>query len=198
MKSITAISLAAITLAASSGLANAAVIITVTQVGSGVQIVGTGSIDLLSTIAAGTPVGVTSYTFNAWNGTSQIIGVFPLSAERYFLADFNVSGAASSNAFSGDVIGDSTLGVFVSDQSDGTLLVPVGYVSNDPLDFTASIENYDFTDYGLSVGDSIVVTWSNPATDTSDSLTMIFIPEPSTTLLFGAGVLSLAFRRRRI
>ena len=179
-----------------AGGANAAVVIDVIKDGSDVQIVGTGSINLNSVTSSGSASG--SYAFNATNSSgSYFVGVAPEQFDAYSIANVTQSGASDdSSPFSLITTGDKTQGVFVS-SFIGAILVPVGYVSNASLDFTASISDYDYTSFGYSAGDSITISWSKG--EFNDSLTMNFgpVPEPSSSLLLGFGVLGVLSRRRR-
>lgn len=169
--------------------ANAAVIINVTQNGPNVQILGTGTLNLDSVIEfTDTLNSVVTHNFNARNSEEDgcFVGVFPTDGDIYNSAIVNISGASStSEPIALDIGGDSTKGVFVNSIAGGRLIVHSGYVSNTSLEFTAFITNYNFTDYGFSDGDSIIVSWSNGAVN--ESLTMNFIiapePEPSTITL---------------
>lgn len=185
-----------ITFGSLAGGANAAVVINVNKDGLNVQIVGTGSIDLNSVTSFGSESD--SYVFNAHHSNgSYFVGLAPAQRDVYSIANVTTSGANNtSSPASLSISGDDTQGVFVSSFISG-LLVPVGYVSNAPLDFTASISNYDYTSFGYSAGDSITVSWSKGAFN--DSLTMNFdaVPEPSSSLLLGFGVLGVMSRRRR-
>lgn len=179
-----------------AGGANAAVVINVIKDGSGVQIVGTGSIDLNSVTSIGS--GSDSYAFNAINSNgSYFVGLAPEQHDVYSIANVTAFGDSdTSSPFTLNISGNRAQGVFVSSFIGG-ILVPSGYVSNAALDFTASISNYDYTSFGYSAGDSFTISWSKGAFN--DSLTMNFgpVPEPSSSLLLGFGVLGVLSRRRR-
>lgn len=201
MKIVTALTISLVTFGIFSPRANASVIINVTQNGSDIQILGTGSLTLDSAIGFIAADNFPSHNFNAMNSEKDglFVGVFPTDADIYQLASVNISGTSHTyNPIAVSIGGDPAQGVFVNSLNGGKLFVPSGYVSNTALDFTAFITNYNFTDYGFTDGDSIVVSWSNGAVN--ESLTMNFqtIPEPSSVLLAGlGGVAIFAYRKRK-
>lgn len=74
--------------------------------------------------------------------------------------------------------------------------VPEGYVSGSPIGPASSTwQSETFESLGLSPG-TFFFSWGTG--ESSDSVTLKVIPEPSATLLMGVGVIGLFFFRRRI
>ncbi len=180
----------------SLGASHAAVTIDVYQVGNGVQIIGTGSIDLDSTVMKHS-VFEDSHFFNAEIGLEgAYLGVFPNFADYYTITNVVRSGATpTSSALSFDLGGDPAAGALVN---PSFLFVPEGYISNTPLDFTASIANYHFSDYGFSNGDFMTVEWFYQGVFETLTVNFISVPEPATATLLGLGILALTIPRCRM
>jgi hypothetical protein len=74
------------------------------------------------------------------------------------------------------------------------LVVPGGYVRGDPLSGTSTYSGETFASLDMDIG-SYMWTWGSGAT--ADSFKLNVVPEPSTAVLAGLGLIGLASRRRR-
>ena len=164
-----------------SGLANAALIFTVNEVGSDVVITGSGSFDLTGTSLAG------SSTFNGgfMNSSTALAVGNPGSFDVYNGFTTN-SGAFGTGSFfdgsgdSGDLIG------FDSIQQGGLVFLPTGYVSKNALSGSTTLVGHSFASLGLITG-----TYDYATTD--DTITVqVQVPEPTTL----AGLASRRFKKQ--
>jgi hypothetical protein len=71
-----------------------------------------------------------------------------------------------------------------------SLLVPVGYVSSEPLFATSTYENETLASLGFSQG---VYVWSLP----NDTITLNVVPIPASVWLFGSALAGLGWMRRK-
>jgi len=172
------------------------------EVGNDIQISVFGSIDLGSTLGFD-GMTVISYSFNARSGADRtFVGVFPTESDRYLHSGLVVSGDWSplNFDFEADLVGDSSQGIFVNESDSSgfeSLFLPIGYLSNDPLDFSVTILNRSFADSGFSDGNTGSVSWSNNGI--TESITFNWgntVPEPVGSIFLGFGVL-FALKRRR-
>jgi hypothetical protein len=191
--------LAIMLLAASS--AQAAFIVTIEQVGSDVVYTGSGSIDTSALMSLGSSFGVpfTGLTPDLGRCVGGKISPRPTPVPSVD----NYSGASGPASFGPGSLANATSGEgdFVSIQGDGSLFVPVGYVTGNPLSFTDTIRMRTIAGLGITT-DTYVWTWGSGAT--ADSFTIyagVPLPTPdsgSTVLLMGLGLASLGLLRRKV
>jgi hypothetical protein len=108
-------------------------------------------------------------------------------------------GLTAANSGSGDIVGNS-VGITTGDRPIEILVVPSGYVSNNPLSDAATYLDQSFATLGVTPG-TYEWTWGAGA---NQNFTLVIetaaIPEPSSLPSLGAGVVTLllvsAYRRR--
>ena len=181
--------LAAAFLAATAARAHAAFTFTLTQVGSTVVVVGSGSFNIaaltLTTTAGNQSAGINPFGGQLTAGGGTLIDVYTgVTGPSTFGSGFFTSATTPL----GDIVGVTG--------SLGHLTVPTGYVSGTALADSVTF-NKTLSALGANVG-TYVYTWGAGATADSLTITVNPAPEPSTwaMLLGGAGVLGLSVRRR--
>lgn len=196
MTSITRTVGAAIMLTAMAGFArpaNASFIATMRQVGSNVVISGNGSFNTagLTPTLPGAPGGAAAIDpfFNivllGGGGTNNAFtGLTPSS---YFFGPPGVETTASSTSGAVLGIGSDGNGVFNS------LYLPNGYVSGTSVSDVTTFAGTTFAGLGVTPG-TYVWTWGSGANLDNFTLQIgpIAVPEPSSVILLGSGLLSLA------
>jgi hypothetical protein len=174
---------------------NAAVTVTVNQVGSNVVFSGSGSFNL----SALTPANTGGYISDYMNPSmpTLVFGDAEAGAaigELYF--SLTVGGPSSygmGGASPSDSSGGTNFGLDFLPEVAVTIWVPLDYASNSPLNATMTFENETFATLGLTEG---TYTWTWSTDGNNDSMTVNIIPEPATSLL-GALTFAAAFLRRR-
>ncbi|WP_309384243.1 PEP-CTERM sorting domain-containing protein [Cerasicoccus frondis] len=184
MRLLSTILLAAVIPAA----ANAMVLIEISKSGGDVFITGSGSIDLTGAIAAGTESNSVSIIIPS-SGTIRHSNGPGTTYERYQggrTGNYGAGGQTNNPEVSaGTPFGFTTT----------RLLVPTGYVSGTPINFTMIFENTNFADLGIDESGSVTFTLAG----SGDTVHIAVVPEPSTYIA-GAGFLALGFfvwRRRK-
>lgn len=180
----------------------AAVVINLVQNGNNTHVSGSGSVNLASTTGfdSTSVFGQTllNVQMNSSNNSS-FTGVVPLDPDRYNISNAVRTGPVPTTLPPAQYIPIASGGAHVTIQN-GTqlLLLPKGYTTGSPIDFSASAENWKFTTFGYKDGDVIDVAWSNGGV--SDSLRVNFsvIPEPSTCVLVMGAAAFASLRRSRI
>jgi hypothetical protein len=127
-------------------------------------------------------------------GGILLVGPTPAVASARFLdppnfagpSDFGMDNQTFASSGSGDIFG-----LFFNSVQ---LVVPGGYVKNDPVSGTSTYAGQTFASLSMDVGS---YTWSWSTANTTDSLTLNVIPEPSTAALTTLGLIGLVWRRRR-
>ena len=185
-----ALSAIGLTALCSSPKIQAAVIITLQQVGSDVVANGSGTINTSALTLSGSGSAQSSITPS---NPSIILGPASPQSGAYSLWQsvtmpslFGVGNQTFATSGSGDVVGTAGIGLFL----------PQAYVSGAALSDTATWANQTFSSLGVTPG---TYTWTWGSGPTADSLTLnaTVAPEPaSAVLLLGGGAL-LALRRRR-
>ena len=93
----------------------------------------------------------------------------------------------------GDVLG-LNIDIELTANTEGSLLVPDGYQSGEPLSGSATFAGKSFDTLGLTPG---TYTWSWGTGANADSVTLQIVPEPSAALLSLVGLLAASMTRRR-
>ena len=166
--------------------AQAAFIMTVEEIGSDVDMFGSGSINL----AALTSVGSSSTA-------GAIIPVFAIIVAGSGGATVyeGLSGPTSFGSGVGADPASSTTGPALSiGDAALDLFVPSGYVSGTAISNSMTFTGQTLASLGGTPG-TYIWTWGEG--DTADSLTLDVIPEPATTLLLGLPVAATMLARRR-
>ena len=176
--------------------AQAGYIVTLTQAGTSVVASGSGLIDLTGLTFESSASNIT-IAINPSVGT-MVIGPTPMTGnagDQYFglsgPTTFGSGGFTVATRGSGDIVGE----VF------GTLYVPKGYVSDNPLSSSATWNNATLNSLGVTPG-AYEWTWG---TGSNQNLTLDImaapVPEPSALSALGVGLAALAlaglWRRRR-
>ena len=186
--------MAAVALTAAS-IAQASVIVDVTESNSNVYFQWNGSLDLAGAVKYGGTMG------GGANYVSTGISAFQLfmagSNQRYSLSSGPVPSLGSTDY--GYHYFDSASATayktfaFDSDGNYVTLAATNLYLSGGLLEGTSTLLNHTISGIGLQGG---VYTWT--LAGSGDKIVMNVVPEPSTWAMIGAGVLGLlAMRRRR-
>lgn len=195
-KSLSALAAALITFGLFAGRANAAIVVQFSEVGSDVVVTYTGSVDLASTLGkeADRMLGFTEI----WGSPTinRLVNTVAGSIEDYNLSFTAASQFANGGQFPGVGSGDAFLiesgGSPI--QSFHQIWVPYNYVSGAPINGMITFTGQSFASIGILEG-THVWTWENGGV--SDSATFTTVPEASSALLIGLGVLGLAATRSR-
>lgn len=172
--------------------AQAAITITIEEVGSDVVVTGSGTIDLagltfdedvISSAGIVSGFGI----INVGSSADQDVTVYDGVSG---LAPFG-SGAAPTipDSGSGDIFGFAAL-------NGGQLAVPLGYVSGSPLSATSTYTGATISSLELTPG-IYNATWGSGSN--ADLISMTIVPEPGTyAALLGLAALGVvAYRRRK-
>ena len=186
--------LAALGLLVGIPVAQAAVLITISESGANVVATGGGTINLAALTAASN-----GNTFPQVIGDGAFVAV-GANNSNFTLYDVTIIGPTSFGTIALSFAGNGTGDFFGVWGNASSIFVPQGYVSNAALTGTAQWNNHSFATLGLTPG-TYVYTWGSGAT--ADSLTVQItaatIPEPGTlTLVALGGVCAFAHRRRRV
>jgi hypothetical protein len=174
---------------AASNSAHAALVFTLTETGSGVTLVGSGSFNF------GGSLDVQTVGFGAEIRPSQArFEVGPFVGGNYNIAtnaivsgpdSFGLGGFTVPTTGSGDTFGVRGLA------DDVTL--PFGYISGTGLNGQSFYSGATLASLGATPGTYV---WQTSFGGVDDSLTLDVIPEPSSLALLGLGGLALLRRRR--
>jgi hypothetical protein len=163
--------------------AQAGYVVTLEQASNNVVANGSGAIDLAGLVFLGPVDSVPTFIFPS----RSFINTGPAgfnSADIYGVAtgpgNFGSGGQIFADSGSGDLVG--VVGYV------GTLAVPEGYVSGDPLSDTSTYLNQTFTSLGVTPG-TYVWAWG---TGLDQNFTLIIgAPEPASAPLLGAALVGL-------
>jgi hypothetical protein len=194
----TAIGAAVLALAQFASPARAAFTFTMEQVGSGVVVDGSGSINTggaTLTSGSGTPGMVP--LLGALNGGGHVGSLVDFSA---FTHPPNFTGPSNFGTFvfPGEFSATTASGDFVGIQPGFAIFVPPGYVSGNSLSNTTTFASETFASLGVIPG---TYTWSWGTGANADHLTLRIgaVPEPASLVLLAAGLagLGMVLRTRR-
>ncbi|WPJ94618.1 PEP-CTERM sorting domain-containing protein [Coraliomargarita algicola] len=167
--------------------ADAIVNIQIQEIGSDVVITGSGTINTTELSAAAS---------NDIKGLNLAFGFFTIGAsDNSYLVTvtgpgggvLGTDGYTPATSVSGDAMGFGSGG--------SSIVVPVGYVSGDPLSGSGIWAGESLESLELNVG-SYSWTWGSGAN--ADSMHVTIVPEPSSAaLLVGCAALGFASRRRK-
>ena len=167
--------------------ANAAVIMTLEQVGPNVVATGSGTVDLTNLTFAFAGAGTEMYPAFALLtvGTPTDVPLWDFYTSVGGPAYFGTGGPAVASTGSGDRLAIYGL---------GAIAVPQGYISGTPLYGTASYDNTTLAALGVRTG---IYKYSGGSGAHADSLTLYIgvpapIPEPASALLLALGTGGLA------
>ena len=174
-------------------VAQAAVLINISESGTNVVATGGGTINLAALTAP-----------NSGNTGPQVIGLGAFITVGANGSNFTpyetITGPVNFGTIAQSFGATGTGNLFGVWGNGGSIFVPLGYVSNAALAGTAQWNNQTLATLGLTPG-TYVYTWGSGTT--ADSFTVQIranaIPEPGTlTLVALGGVCALAYRRRRV
>lgn len=176
--------------------ADAAVVLTMLEVGSDVIVTGGGTVN-----TDGFSIGLNALTFGGAIDPSIASITLGAGGSAIFLPGA-ISGPASLGpgmlVFASSESGD----VFGIDLSRPGLFLPASYVSGAPLSTTATFASQTLTTIGVTPGTYV---WSWGTGPDLDTLTLLIgpdaaaarVPAPATALLLGLGVVAAAVGRAR-
>jgi hypothetical protein len=173
--------------------AQAAYIVTLGEQGTSVVATGSGPIDLTG-LSFSTPVGgnpfINPLVAGIATGMSAPADLYvgfsftgPASFGPGFPDGSGPPGLTAANSGSGDIVGNS-VGITTGDRPVEFLVVPSGYVSNNPLSDTATYLNQSFASLGVTPG-TYEWTWGTGANQnfTLQIGPATAVPEPPSLLL---------------
>jgi hypothetical protein len=197
-----------VAIALSTASAQAGYIVTLEQQGPNVVATGSGPIDLTG---LGAPQAVAPAGTSLAPNVAQIVTGLPGTSTAVFFTGFSgptsfgTGGPTTTNSGSGDIVGIiGATGVGVLGKP--SLIVPSGYVSNNPLSDTATYLNETFTMLGVTPG-TYEWTWGSGANQNFTLDAVATVPAPVIGhglpallaiggLLFGAKLLERGNSRR--
>ena len=187
----------AITLLASLSIASrsyALVVIDVTEEVGGVTFTLSGSIDLTG---LGSPGFGGNPAHIAWDNATSI----SLTGDSGVYNNYSATGVSDSGTPTG-VFQFSTTTVSGTDvifiRTDGIIAVPVGYVSNAPLNLVTLISGSTFASLGLPATFSRTLSFTAPGGGDSITFQSSAVPEPATALPLLALTLCFGWMRGRV
>jgi hypothetical protein len=168
--------------------ANAAIVITVTEVGTDVRADGSGTADT---------TGATMY--GSTSGSATIRG--SLGILRVGTGSYNIFAATGPSAFgSGSTVkGSAVLGSVIGvDGVTQTIMLSTGYISNSFISSTATFANQTLASLGLTPG-SYVYSLPNDTVTVNIGPVAAAVPETATwaMMITGFGMMGAAMRTRR-
>ena len=174
--------------------ASAELIMTVSQVGSNVVAIASGSVNLDAVVLVSSTwdgIGVVPTYGYCSVGEADIDLSVPDGCSYYGISGPDSIGSSSTTVEASSGSGDA-VGMFAT---ASLLLLPENYVSGAELYGTATFENSTISGLGLDEG-QYVYTWGSG--DTADSLTVNIgvVPEPATAGLLGMSCVALWLIRR--
>lgn len=178
-------------LLALSSSAQAALVITFTELSGNVNYLAAGGIDL-----AGMTRDSGTYFTAVTSAIAPVAGGFSnqtaLDLEQ--LLYMGITGPTSYGS-GGPMLASTSTGTAVYfSPNENSLWVSSTYVSGDPLPMSGSYTGKTFATLGLTPG---IYTWNLGTGPRADTLSIIVVPEPSAPLLGALGAVALLGRRRR-
>ena len=123
------------------------------------------------------------------------LGRFGIGGSPLFLRYQGIAGPGAIGSEALQYVPTSSAGDFIGIFGNSRhIWVPVDYITETPISGTTSWDSRNLASLGLSVGE-YVWTWGSGAS--SDSFTLLVVPEPSSALLLGFGAFSLVLHRQR-
>lgn len=171
--------------------ANAAVLITVTEVGANVEALISGSLDLTGLQAR----GIHNLATNV-RGTSPFLGSSKGTAMAYTTLVGPASWGPGTDLMPASTYSGSIFGFTANLSNNGAaIFLDPGYVSGDPLSAALTFNNATLSSLGLTAGEYI---YKAPSGDTV-TFNMGAVPEPATwaMMIVGFGCVGFALRRQR-
>ena len=174
-----------------SSPSDADIVIVCSEDGADVVCIGSGSADLSNVVTNG-PFSQSQAAFQPSNGVALFSPPGTTAGDGYPMTTLLSPWGSGSNRFADFRSGDGFGYV-------GSLIVPAGYTSGDPLSGTAIFEGESFSTMGITPGISVTGTWGTGGP--GERITLSAVPEPSSFLCLGlAGVTAGAvsfFRKRQ-
>jgi len=152
-------------------------------------VIGSGSVDLAGLSRIGEDV-LPASGISAQNAVAGATGTVAVYARITDPGSFGPGGHVDASRGDGDAVAVNGW--------DGFLGVPLAYVSNSTLSSSMEFANQTFASIGLTPGR---YTWTWGSGSNADSLTVqigpVAVPEPTSLLAVGVGLLGLAAVRHR-
>ena len=167
--------------------ANAALTITLDEVGGNLNYTVSGSINL---DALGAQVGLA----NGFDAVGPALGAFATTGitDLYEVDISNWSSFGSGTVSSWSSSTGDAIALF----TDPRLGLPTGYISGNQLSASGSLTGGSFASQGITEG-TFVTTLTNGVNSDNVTIITLAIPEPSSALLLGIGLLGVIGRRHR-